>query len=211
MDRYQRVEKPRTEAPINENEIRITTQGRMRNYITYAITLLQEKGSEEISLKAMGRAINKTVMITELIKYEKLYKMLHLLLAIDGSPNMRGRGRGGRRRGRGRGNYNNGGIEYNGDGGWEGYGGWDDGRGYGGRGRGRGRGRGGYRGRGRGYGGGAPQQEFGGYNDYGGSGRMPAPAGRGRGRGRWSGRDGSRRRGGGRDLRSDGLPVQAVA
>ncbi|XP_077241385.1 uncharacterized protein LOC143881930 [Tasmannia lanceolata] len=68
MDRYQRVEKPRTETPINENEMRITTQGRMRNYITYATTLLQEKGSDEIVLKAMGRAINKTVMIAELIK-----------------------------------------------------------------------------------------------------------------------------------------------
>eukprot|EP00258_Populus_trichocarpa_P034018 XP_024450037.1 ribonuclease P protein subunit p25-like protein isoform X2 [Populus trichocarpa] len=68
MDRYQRVEKPRNETPINENEIRITTQGRMRNYITYATTLFQEKGSDEISLKAMGRAINKTVMIAELIK-----------------------------------------------------------------------------------------------------------------------------------------------
>ncbi|CAN6480776.1 unnamed protein product [Victoria cruziana] len=68
MDRYQRVEKPRPEAPINENEIRITTQGRMRSYITYATTLLQEKGSNEIILKAMGRAINKTVMIVELIK-----------------------------------------------------------------------------------------------------------------------------------------------
>ncbi|XP_062025135.1 uncharacterized protein LOC133741213 isoform X2 [Rosa rugosa] len=68
MDRYQRIEKPREETPINENEIRITTQGRIRNYITYATTLLQEKGSNEISLKAMGRAINKTVMITELIK-----------------------------------------------------------------------------------------------------------------------------------------------
>jgi hypothetical protein len=41
MDRYQRVEKPKTDAPINENEIRITTQGRMRNYITYATTLFQ--------------------------------------------------------------------------------------------------------------------------------------------------------------------------
>ncbi|KAH7565959.1 hypothetical protein JRO89_XS08G0047700 [Xanthoceras sorbifolium] len=68
MDRYQRVEKPKPETPINENEIRITTQGRMRNYITYATTLFQEKGSSEIVLKAMGRAINKTVMIAELIK-----------------------------------------------------------------------------------------------------------------------------------------------
>ncbi|GAB4847700.1 hypothetical protein Ancab_026762 [Ancistrocladus abbreviatus] len=68
MDRYQRVEKPKAETPINENEIRITTQGRMRNYITYATTLLQQKGSNEIVLKAMGRAINKTVMIAELVK-----------------------------------------------------------------------------------------------------------------------------------------------
>ncbi|KAL4352932.1 hypothetical protein GQ457_06G035420 [Hibiscus cannabinus] len=68
MDRYQRMEKPKAEIPINQNEIRITTQGRLRNYITYATTLLLEKGSNEIVLKAMGRAINKTVMIAELIK-----------------------------------------------------------------------------------------------------------------------------------------------
>jgi hypothetical protein len=41
MDRYTRVEKAREETPIKENEIRIMTQGRMRNYITYAINLLQ--------------------------------------------------------------------------------------------------------------------------------------------------------------------------
>ncbi|PWA90082.1 hypothetical protein CTI12_AA104400 [Artemisia annua] len=42
MDRYQKVEKPRAEQPIDENEIQITSQGRMRSYITYAMTLLQE-------------------------------------------------------------------------------------------------------------------------------------------------------------------------
>ncbi|KAF7829537.1 ribonuclease P protein subunit p25-like protein [Senna tora] len=76
MDRYQKVEKPRAETPIDENEIRITSQGRMRNYISYAMSLLQfvlftslqEKGSNEIVFKAMGRAINKTVTIVELIK-----------------------------------------------------------------------------------------------------------------------------------------------
>ncbi|KAI3776503.1 hypothetical protein L1987_46288 [Smallanthus sonchifolius] len=68
MDRYQKVEKPRAEQPINENEIRITSQGRTRNYITYAMSLLQDKGSSEIVFKAMGRAINKTVTIVELIK-----------------------------------------------------------------------------------------------------------------------------------------------
>ncbi|KAB5568101.1 hypothetical protein DKX38_001894 [Salix brachista] len=68
MDRYQRVEKPRADKTIDENEIRITSQGRMRSYISYAMTLLQEKGSNEIVFKAMGRAINKTVTIVELIK-----------------------------------------------------------------------------------------------------------------------------------------------
>ncbi|VFQ63188.1 unnamed protein product [Cuscuta campestris] len=68
MDRYQKVEKPREVTPIDENEIRITSQGRMRSYITYAMTLLQEKGADEIVFKAMGRAINKTVTMVELIK-----------------------------------------------------------------------------------------------------------------------------------------------
>ncbi|XP_051124368.1 uncharacterized protein LOC127246824 [Andrographis paniculata] len=68
MDRYQKVERPRDETRIDENEIRITSQGRMRSYITYAMGLLQEKGSDDIVFKAMGRAINKTVTIVELIK-----------------------------------------------------------------------------------------------------------------------------------------------
>ncbi|URE27278.1 Rpp20 subunit of nuclear RNase MRP and P [Musa troglodytarum] len=80
MDRYQKVEKPREETPINDNEIRITAQGRMRSYITYATNLLQEKSSSDIVFKAMGRAINKTVMIVELIK--RRIVGLHQIAAI---------------------------------------------------------------------------------------------------------------------------------
>ncbi|ESQ34774.1 hypothetical protein EUTSA_v10008163mg [Eutrema salsugineum] len=68
MDKYKRVEKAKEGTPIAENEIRITSMGRPRNYITYAMTLLQEKGSNEVIFKAMGRAINKSVTIVELIK-----------------------------------------------------------------------------------------------------------------------------------------------
>ncbi|KAK8944454.1 hypothetical protein KSP39_PZI007911 [Platanthera zijinensis] len=50
MDRYQRVEKPREETPINKNEIHITTQGRMHSYITYATSLIQEKGHRRQAL-----------------------------------------------------------------------------------------------------------------------------------------------------------------
>ncbi|KAF5480956.1 hypothetical protein F2P56_001657 [Juglans regia] len=81
MDRYQRVQKPKLESPINENEIRITTQGAIRNYISYATTLLQEKRVREIVLKAMGQAISKTVAIAEILK--KRIPRLHQEIAIS--------------------------------------------------------------------------------------------------------------------------------
>ncbi|KAK3032155.1 hypothetical protein RJ639_034980 [Escallonia herrerae] len=68
MDRYRKVERQKPESSINENEIRITSQGLVRSYITYAITLLQERPGREIVLKAMGLAISKTVAIAEIIK-----------------------------------------------------------------------------------------------------------------------------------------------
>ncbi|KAL0456821.1 UNVERIFIED_CONTAM: Ribonuclease P protein subunit p25-like protein [Sesamum latifolium] len=68
MERYQRVEKPKPEQPINENEIRVTAQGLIRNYITYATSLFQDKHEKEIILKAMGQAISKAVAIAEIIK-----------------------------------------------------------------------------------------------------------------------------------------------
>ena len=34
------VEKPKADTSVDENEIQITSQGRMRNYITYAMSLL---------------------------------------------------------------------------------------------------------------------------------------------------------------------------
>lgn len=41
MDMYERVAKPKAETPIAENEIRITSMGRARNCITYAMALFQ--------------------------------------------------------------------------------------------------------------------------------------------------------------------------
>jgi len=68
MDKYRRLTKPKAETTeIKENEIRITTQGKMRSIIAYATNLFQ-KGAKEITLKAMGLAINKTVTIAEIIK-----------------------------------------------------------------------------------------------------------------------------------------------
>ncbi|GER41142.1 alba DNA/RNA-binding protein [Striga asiatica] len=55
MDRYQKVQKPKPESPVNQNEIRITSQG-------------LERRVREIVLKAMGQAISKTVAVAEIVK-----------------------------------------------------------------------------------------------------------------------------------------------
>lgn len=59
--------------------------GQVRNYITYATSLLTEKGHDAVTLKGMGRAINKTVTIAEIIK--RRIPNLHQLTEI-GSVNI---------------------------------------------------------------------------------------------------------------------------
>lgn len=44
-------------------QVRITSQGKSRSYISYGTSLLTEKGHSSVVLKAMGKAINKTVTI----------------------------------------------------------------------------------------------------------------------------------------------------
>lgn len=68
MDRYQRVPVPREPEEHAENEVRITSQGKSRSYISYGTNLLSEKGHTSVILKAMGKAINKTVTIAEIMK-----------------------------------------------------------------------------------------------------------------------------------------------
>jgi len=83
MEKYKRVEKSKQlEEAISENEIRITTQGKMRNYISYATNLFgPEKKQTAIVLKAMGRAINKTVTVAEILK--RRIAGLHQTTSID--------------------------------------------------------------------------------------------------------------------------------
>ena len=52
MDRYVRVEQRKTEQPsILENEVRIMAAGKMRNYISYATTLLTVRQASRTPLK----------------------------------------------------------------------------------------------------------------------------------------------------------------
>jgi len=81
MEKYTKVPKQKEETEIEEKEIRVTTQGKPRNFISYATSLFKEKGATEVVLKAMGRAISKTVTIAEIIK--RRIPGLHQITVID--------------------------------------------------------------------------------------------------------------------------------
>mmetsp|Transcript_11794 Transcript_11794/g.14699 ORF Transcript_11794/g.14699 Transcript_11794/m.14699 type:complete len:145 (-) Transcript_11794:132-566(-) len=68
MEKYRLVEERKCVTDeVLPNEVRITQQGKPRNYISYAQSLF-EKGADRIILKAMGRACNKAVTIAEILK-----------------------------------------------------------------------------------------------------------------------------------------------
>ncbi|RLN86978.1 hypothetical protein BBJ28_00016975 [Nothophytophthora sp. Chile5] len=94
MDKYRRVEKPRREEQaqhVEANEIRITQQGKVRNYISYANGLFacrrfvwrfgQEKSERGVMLKAMGNAISKAVTVAEILKHRVAH--LHQVTQIS--------------------------------------------------------------------------------------------------------------------------------
>lgn len=49
-------------------QMRITQQGKTRMYISHGQSLLTEKGADSITIKAIGRAINKAVTTAEILK-----------------------------------------------------------------------------------------------------------------------------------------------
>eukprot|EP00997_Jenningsia_sp_PLL12_P006048 NODE_2592_length_897_cov_208.117925_g2130_i0.p1 GENE.NODE_2592_length_897_cov_208.117925_g2130_i0~~NODE_2592_length_897_cov_208.117925_g2130_i0.p1 ORF type:complete len:199 (-),score=42.80 NODE_2592_length_897_cov_208.117925_g2130_i0:257-853(-) len=74
MEKYRRVPKEKVEESIQPNEIRVVamSQRSARNYISYGINLLtaeeEDKKHSQIVVRAMGRAINKTINICEIVK-----------------------------------------------------------------------------------------------------------------------------------------------
>lgn len=61
--------------PIDEDEMRITSTGRMINYVNYAAKLLGEEEKKSIKIKATGNAIAKAVTLAEVVK--RRFKGLH--------------------------------------------------------------------------------------------------------------------------------------
>jgi len=67
-ENYKRVRQPRPERELPENEMLITGGGKSRAYIAHAHGLLTGGDHTTIHLRAMGKAINKTVAIAEILK-----------------------------------------------------------------------------------------------------------------------------------------------
>ncbi|KAJ1470715.1 hypothetical protein T484DRAFT_1846783 [Baffinella frigidus] len=53
---------------LQEHEIRVTGPGKERHYISYALSLLEDKEKPFIVLSAMGTAINKSIAVAEIVK-----------------------------------------------------------------------------------------------------------------------------------------------
>ncbi|VWU48903.1 DNA/RNA-binding protein Alba 1 [Hepatocystis sp. ex Piliocolobus tephrosceles] len=61
--------------PIDEDEMRITSTGRMTNYVNYGAKLLGDEDRKSLKIKATGNAIGKAVTLAEIIK--RRFKGLH--------------------------------------------------------------------------------------------------------------------------------------
>ena len=80
--KYTKVKKAtKTDEKINPNEIRITSTGKTRSYISYATNLLQENKEDKVVIKAMGKAINKGITIAEIVKHR--VEGLHQITELD--------------------------------------------------------------------------------------------------------------------------------
>ena len=66
MEKYRHV--PRPKEAQADNEMRITSQGAIENYIQYAATILLEKKKPDLIIKSTGNAIPKAVILAEALK-----------------------------------------------------------------------------------------------------------------------------------------------
>eukprot|EP00891_Asterochloris_glomerata_P006612 jgi/Astpho2/6612/Aster-x1387 len=68
MENYRRVEQPKPEqAEVADNEVLVTSSGRMRSYIAYATKLLTD-GKDIVVVKGMGKSVAKCVVVGEIVK-----------------------------------------------------------------------------------------------------------------------------------------------
>lgn len=66
MENYHKAEKQKVNT--NDNEIRVSAKGQIRNYLKYVTSYLESEDHRTIEIKATGNAIPKLLILVEIIK-----------------------------------------------------------------------------------------------------------------------------------------------
>ena len=67
---FRLVERPREETP--ENEIRVTNNGRITTYVSYAARLLKEENKNTVSIRGSGSAVPYAIATAEILRHRVL-------------------------------------------------------------------------------------------------------------------------------------------
>jgi|EP01083_Nonionella_stella_P076319 DNA-binding protein Alba len=90
MEKYKLIGEKKSDISVDSGghesddvcEVKITQQGKPKNYISYAMNLFAQ-GANRVVLKAMGRAINKAVTIAEILKRKMPLHQITLLTSSE--------------------------------------------------------------------------------------------------------------------------------
>jgi DNA-binding protein len=67
MNKFQLVSDRKVEEPSKDNEIRITKNGIIGKYISYAFRIIQDE-NKSLVIKAMGQTIHRAIIVAEILK-----------------------------------------------------------------------------------------------------------------------------------------------
>jgi len=80
MDKYRKVDKPKSTEAAAEDEIRVTAVGSVSAYISRAAKVFNELEKPKVVIRATGGALTKAVTLTEVIK--RRFKGLHQITSL---------------------------------------------------------------------------------------------------------------------------------
>lgn len=66
-EKYRKVRNQTERAP--DNEVRITKNKPLRNYVTYVLSQFRERNATEVTLRSMGNTMDKIISVAEIVKY----------------------------------------------------------------------------------------------------------------------------------------------
>jgi len=68
MDRYVKVDAPSPSLPADDDEVRVTTGGKIRDVVEYSLARLEDASQGRVTLAGVGKAITKVITVAEILK-----------------------------------------------------------------------------------------------------------------------------------------------